>query len=258
MRFCKARNFTNKELRIMTTKRNILNIPVDNISMVEAKFIVENALINYGGKTLKIFTLNPEILLKARKDEYFKEILNRSDLSVADGCGLILAGYFTRNRIKEQIKGIDLMIEICNIAQKAGKSIFLLGGENGVALQTKINLETKFPNLRVVGFSEDENACYNLIPEKNPDIIFVAFGAPKQERWVVENIEKFTHIKVAMVVGGSFDMISGKIKRAPAFFQVLNMEWFWRFLMEPQKRWRRILDATVVFPLLVIIYKLKK
>lgn len=242
----------------MTTRRSILNIPVDNISIAEAKLAVENALINNDGKTLKIFTPNPEILLKARKDKYFKEVLQRSDLSITDGFGIILAGYFTGNRIKEQIKGIDLMVEICDIAHRKNKSVFLLGGQNGVALQTKINLETKFPSIRIAGFSEDAGVCYNLIPETKPDIIFVALGAPSQERWIIENINKFPYIKVAMGVGGAFDMISGKIKRAPIFFQVLRIEWFWRFLMEPKKRFGRMLNAVMVFPLLVVIYKFRK
>lgn len=235
----------------------ILGIPIDNISLEEVKFAIENVL-HKNGETFKIFTPNPEILLKARKDNHFKEILKRSDLSVADGFGLILAGYITGDRIKEQIKGLDLMLEVCRIAQKCKKSIFLLGGEDGVARQTKLNLEIMFPNINIAGFSEDENACYNLISEKKPDIIFVALGAPKQEKWIAENIKKFPDIKIAMAVGGSFDMISGKIKRAPLCFRKTNMEWLWRFLMEPRKRWRRVFNAVIIFPLTVFIYKLKK
>lgn len=241
----------------MTERINVLNIPIDNISLEEVKFAIENVL-HKDGETFKIFTPNPEILLKARKDSHFKEILKRSDLSIADGFGLILAGYVIGDRIKEQIKGSDLMLEVCGIAQKCKKSIFLLGGEDGVARQTKLNLETMFPNINIAGFSEDENACYNLIFEKKPDIIFVALGAPKQEKWIAENIKKFPDTKIAMTVGGSFDMISGKIKRAPAFLRKTNMEWLWRFLMEPRKRWRRVFNAVVVFPLSVIIDEFKK
>lgn len=241
----------------MTERINILNIPIDNISLEEVKFAIENVL-HKNRETFKIFTPNPEILLKARKDSHFEEILKRSDLSVADGFGLILAGYITGNGIKEQIKGSDLMLEVCRIAQKCKKSIFLLGGEDGAARQTKLNLETMLPNINIAGFSEDENACYNLISEKKPDIIFVALGAPKQEKWIAENIKKFPDIKIAMAVGGSFDMISGKIKRAPLYFRKTNMEWLWRFLMEPRKRWRRIFNAVVVFPLLVIVDEFKK
>ena len=231
-------------------KINILGIKIDNISFSDAIKTSEDALLQK--KQIKIFTPNPEIILEANRNEKFKNILTSGDLLIPDGIGLVfLSG------LKEKISGVDLMLEICRVAEKYKKSVFFLGGYNDAAKKTADILKQKFPELVVAGFSEDVDVCYNFIESKQPDIIFVALGAPKQEFWISENIKNFPSVNIAMGVGGAFDMMSGSIKRAPKVFQEIHMEWFWRFLTEPRKRFKRIINAVLVFPMAVFKFKLK-
>jgi len=227
----------------MKQKADLLGVSIDKLSFSEAASFAEQALLR---KTqIKIFTPNPEIILKACKDPSFLNVLNSGDLLIPDGTGIILF-----SKIKETVTGVDLMLKICELAEKNAKSVFLLGGHN-TAEKTAKKLKEMFPQLKVVGFSEDLSSCYNLIEISEPNIVFVALGAPKQERWITENIKKFPSINIAMGVGGAFDMISEKIKRAPKRIRDIHLEWLWRLIQEP-RRARRIFNAVFVFPIYVL------
>jgi N-acetylglucosaminyldiphosphoundecaprenol N-acetyl-beta-D-mannosaminyltransferase len=228
-------------------KVKIFDIPVDNISFKDAETFAKKALLE--NVKIKIFTPNPEILLKARENKKFKNILKNGDLLIPDGFGLVLF-----SKLKERVTGIDLMLQICKIAEKHKRSIFLLGGEN-VAQKTASALRKKFPQLIISGFSEDIDSCYNQIERSKPNIVFVALGAPKQEMWISENIDKLPSVNIAMGVGGAFDMISEKVKRAPKLIRKIHLEWLWRLLQEP-KRIGRIFNAVIVFPF--YLFKSKK
>lgn len=212
----------------------------------------------------QITTPNPEFVVRALKDEEFFHILNNSSLAVADGFGLVLTARVLGVRV-ERIHGSDLIYDICRIATEESKSVYLLGGKNGVAKLAAANLKKIFSNLVIAGTEEGfkggewelEEGEWIRGEEKNrliiedinktkPDIIFVAFGHPKQDKWIYHNLKKMPSVKIAMGVGGSFDFISGKIKRAPGFMRTLGMEWFWRLIIEPW-RWKRIIDAVFVF-----------
>ncbi len=231
----------------MTKKVKILNTPIDNITFSDAIKFTENVILKKS--KIKIFTPNPEILLKAYKNKNFAKILKNADLLIPDGIGLV---FFSK--IKERITGIDLMLKICELAEKNRKSIFLLGGKN-VSEKTVKKLKEKFPQIQISGFSEDIDSCYNLIKISKPNIIFVALGAPKQEIWISENIEKFPSVNIAMGVGGAFDMISKKIKRAPIFLQKIHLEWLFRLAQEP-KRLKRIFNAVIIFPIVLLLHKI--
>lgn len=228
---------------------NILDINISNISKKDAEVFVETALSN--NKKVKIYTPNPEIVLEAHKNSEFKKILNRGDLLLPDGTGLLFAAWLCGKNFKERITGIDFMMDICVLAEKMEKSIFLLGGEDGTTQKTAEKLKEIFPDIKIPGISENIDSCYDIIRECEPDIIFVALGAPKQEEWVNENIDKFPSIKIAMVVGGAFDIISGKIPRAPKMMRNLGLEWLWRLIIEP-RRMGRIVNAIIIFPIVVL------
>jgi N-acetylglucosaminyldiphosphoundecaprenol N-acetyl-beta-D-mannosaminyltransferase len=163
--------------------------------------------------------------------------------------------------LPEKISGIDLIQAICGSDFAAGKKLYLLGAGEGVAKRTGEILERKYPGIIIAGaeegirkgFSEEEN---NLIIERmnaaSPDILLVALGSPKQEKWIHENLLRLSSVRVAMGVGGSFDVISGKIRRAPRIFQERGMEWLWRLIREP-RRLRRIFHAS--FGLAWLIFK---
>jgi len=239
----------------------IFDIPIHNVDMGEALKETEGMLLN--AKQNKIFTINPEISLLALKDKRYRKVLQSADMALPDGIGLVLFGWLIGSSFKKRVAGADFMIKLVKLAERMGKSIFLLGGENRTGEKTAYILKQMFPKIEIAGWLENtddleveytknsssRNASSLL---SKSDILFVALGAPKQEMWISENITKFPNIKVAMSVGGSFDFISGKIKRAPKFMQSIGLEWSWRLFMEPRKRFRRIFNAVVIFPIQVI------
>jgi len=242
-------------------KEKIFGIPIDNISMAEALEMAKEMLeksnprtqraeqSSYDGKQHKIFTLNPEILLLGRKNQDYKKVLQSADLALPDGIGLVWLGRFFDMPFKERVTGADFMEKLAELAGQTGKSIFLLGGRNGAAEKTANALKTKFPGIKIIGFLEDQNQWQNCAEIFKADILFVALGAPKQEIWIHDNLSKLQNIKIAIGVGGAFDFISGKIPRAPKLLREIGLEWMWRLMIEPKKRWKRIFNAIIIFPI---------
>lgn len=219
----------------------ILGVKIDNISFEEAvrkagDFLDDN-------KQHYIVTVNPEIVIISQKDREFQKILERADLAIADGVGLIWASRWFGQPLKERLTGVDLMEEICWKAAQRHWPIFLLGAGPGVAEKAAANLKEKCPGLDIRGGQEFFNG--------QAKILFVAFGAPKQEKWINDNLKKYPAVKLAMGVGGAFDFVSGGVRRAPKFLRKAGLEWFWRLIIQPW-RIKRIFKATVVFPWLVV------
>lgn len=223
----------------------ILGVKIDNIDMDEVLKKAEIFLKD--GRQHYIVTPNPEMIVLAQKDKEFKEILNRADLSLPDGMGVVWASRPFGEQLKNRVTGSDLMGEILKLQNV---KIFLLGGKNGAARK----ISEKFSN--VVGFTENINESIGLINELQPNILFVAFGASKQEKWIHYNMAKIPSIKVAVGVGGAFDFISGKIRRAPKFLRNIGLEWLWRLVLQPWRA-KRIYNAVIKFPVLMLISKYK-
>lgn len=247
----------------------VLGVTVNKVTKDQAKQKVVNFLNSTA--QYKIFTPNPEFLVKAQKDAYFKKVLNAADLNLCDGFGLqIFSGV-------KRIPGVDFMLEVCQLAAEQGRSIFLLGsGSDEVVKKTAEELLKKFPNLKIAGYdkgpsidewrtadyelklnTEENEVLIHKISAVSPDVLFVAFGMGKQEKWVYEYLAKIPSVKVAMGVGGSFDFISGKTKRAPLFLRKLGLEWVYRLWQQPA-RIGRIFNATVVFTWLITQKKIWK
>ncbi|MGG1676517.1 WecB/TagA/CpsF family glycosyltransferase [Neobacillus sp. NRS-1170] len=188
-----------------------------------------------------IVAINPEKIMKAQEDEELRMLLNRADYQIPDGIGVILASKLKGGQIRSRVTGIDMMLKLCHMAAIKGKRVFLYGGKPGVADAAKIVLEKQIPGIQIVGtlhgYEKDEKAVINTINQNNPEIIFVALGSPAQEYWIVNHMNKVTP-SVFQGVGGSYDVISGNLKRAPEIFQSLGLEWFYRLMKEPW-RWKR-------------------
>lgn len=213
-----------------------------------------------------IFTPNPEMVVKAQTDSFFKEVLNSSDLNLCDGVGLFLACKIKKLNV-HRITGVDFMLEVCKMAEKDGRSVFLLGsGDDETLKRTGQNLLSKFPMLKIVGINkgpfvresansfevgEENEKVLTEINNANPDILFVAFGMGKQEKWLKNFIERLPSVKIGMGVGGAFDYISEKIPRAPLLLRKIGLEWAYRLLVQPE-RFQRIFNATVAFSFLFI------
>ena len=225
---------------------DVLGVKISKVTYESAIRVVEGFLGD--GKKHYIVTPNPEFLVLAQTDQEFRRILNQADLAIPDGVGLRMGGRL------QTVTGTDLMIKLCGLAAKKGYSVFLLGGRGGVAEEAAKRLKGRFANLNVVGTSEaDPTSVLSSVfrhPSSNVDLLFVAYGAPEQEKWIAENLPKIP-VKVAIGVGGAFDFIAGKKRRAPLVLRRLGLEWFWRLVQEPQ-RFPRILTATVEFPLLLL------
>src|SRR3989339_1030636 len=198
----------------------------------------------YNKHKVSIFTPNPEIITQANHVENYQKILNQGDINIPDGRGVFWAGKILGLNIKKTIPGIDFMQNLCAMAEKNGWSIFLLGGRNGVAVKTRDILSKKYPQLNILGFYEgsaeekSDQDTVELVKKQCGkhwvDIIFVAYGAPKQEYWIDRNLSRLP-VSVAMGVGGAFNYISGKVSRAPKWVRNLGFEWLYRLCKEP---WR--------------------
>lgn len=227
-------------------------------------------------------TPNAEIILAAQANSELMEFLTDSSLNLADSVSLQWAsrvkkydwGFFRSlldlilipfkkaergtDLISERVCGSDIFLDICERAAKEHKTIFLLGGLDDVPQKTKEFLLKQMPNLKVLDaisgspHERDDESVRKLVNKSKPDILFLAYGCPAQELWIKRNLKHCPSVKVAMGIGGSFDFVSGKIKRAPFLFQKLGLEWLWRLILEPS-RLKRIMRAVILFPYKIIV-----
>ncbi|WP_040227699.1 WecB/TagA/CpsF family glycosyltransferase [Bhargavaea cecembensis] len=191
-----------------------------------------------------IVAINPEKLMKAKRDPELHDILNTADFQIPDGVGVLIASRMMKGNIRDRITGVDMMEQLCSRAAKTGDGVFLYGAKPGVAAQAASNLQAKFPGLQVAGtldgYVKDEREIIDTINQSGAQILFVALGSPTQENFIIANKDKLVP-SVFQGVGGSFDVFSGNIKRAPALFRKAGLEWLYRLLKEPA-RWRRQLE----------------
>lgn len=190
-----------------------------------------------------VVAINPEKLMKAKDDPALKALLNRAEFQIPDGIGVIIASKLQKGNIKSRVTGVDMMDRIVREAARTGKSIFLYGAKPGVGETAAAKLIETYPDLQVAGtqdgYEKDERKVMSKINEAKPDILFVAMGSPKQELWIEEHRENL-HPILFQGVGGSFDVLAGNIKRAPAAFQKVGAEWLYRLLLEPSRLKRQM------------------
>lgn len=224
-------------------KIDILGINFDNVSMEEAVEKCEKFLNSDKGNL--IVTPNPEIVMKAKDDVEFKDIINSAELVIPDGIGIIKAGNILGTPLKERVAGYDL---ICNLLEKykdGSKTFYFWGSKPGYADEAKQNLEQKYPNIKIVGTHtgyfkpEEESEIIAEIKELKPDILLVGIGFPRQEK-VINKYKNDGFFKIGIGCGGSIDVLAGRVKRAPKLFIKLHLEWFYRLLKQPS-RFKRML-----------------
>lgn len=221
----------------------IYGIKFNKMNGGEAVAHLKNALLNK--KQTVVFTPNLQIIGECAKDKSLVGLLNSADLLLPDGVGVGLLCRKKGVRGIERITGIDTAYSLLRIAQDNGLRVFLLGGKAGVAQSAAANLKQKFPSLSVCGthhgyFDKTDSSPENRrvikkIRAARPDILFVCFGFPVQERWISENRNVLPDISVFMGLGGSLDVWSGNLRRAPRVFRVLHLEWLWRCFRQPKR-----------------------
>lgn len=223
----------------------ILGVPIDNVTLEDVGTITEK-LIEESNKTCKmVFAPNVEFIMMAQKDRDFFNLLQESSLSTPDSIGVIIGAKLQKKAFKERIPGQSYFRKVVELSNEKGYSIYLLGGEPGIPEKTKENLEKLFPNVNIVGLHNgyfDKNVEKEIINEINslqPNVLFVALGAPKQEKWIKEYRHELK-VDIAAGQGGTYDYEAGKIKRAPVWIQKIGMEWFWRLVKEPTRIKRQL------------------
>lgn len=245
----------------------IFGVPVDDLSLDDLKQQIRTWLLDGRGNT--IVTPNPEFLLLAQKQAAFKELLTDASLSVADGVGLRFAiSALTEQKLQYRHTGIDLVQVICELAQEQRSKVLLLGGSFGMAQRARNVLSSSFSSLDLVaidpGFVEGDatgvsisNDLLTQIRETRPDVLVVALGQGKQERFIKQIFDLNPEIRIAIGVGGSFETIAGAKPRASLALRKSGFEWLWRLFLEPS-RWYRIFQASFVFPAVVISATLRQ
>lgn len=216
---------------------DVLGVKIDDVDMAEARALVEKWIWNSGKHY--IVTPNPEMIVAAKYDPVFKKILNEADLAIPDGSGLKLSG-----KIKNILAGTDFMEELVKLAAEKAFTTGFLGGKDRVAKRCAECLLQKYPKLKVSFASADTNA---KIPPC--DLLFVALGHKKQEKWIALNLERIP-VHVAMGVGGAFDYISGEVPRAPFWVRDLGLEWLFRLIIQPWRIKRQLVLLKYLWLLL--------
>ncbi len=235
--------------------KKILGVKIDDLTLTDSLTKVLSWLPEKK-KSRTIVTPGPEFLVTAQKDEQFKKMLNNADLSLPDGFGLHLGG------IKNRVAGIDFMLKLCELSAQNNWKVGLLGGQKGVAQITASKLIKTYPNINIAFKIDGQRADEVLANLKVPkvDLLFVAFGHPRQEKllWALKEsfFGKERFFKVGMGVGGAFDYISGQVPAAPEIFRFLGLEWAWRLLTQ-KNRGPRIFNAVVIFPFLLLKERLR-
>ncbi len=239
---------------------HILGLPVSRLSMRQAVQKICSAW-KTGDKTYHVVTANAEMLYRCRKDKILAGIVAAADMVTADGAGVVLASKLLGRPVPQRVAGFDLMTECLKEAALGSIPVYFLGSHPRVLRQAVAKAREYYPGLNVVGshhgyFAEEDDAgILREICLRKPSLLLVAMGVPKQEKWIFRYKEKLPPC-VAIGVGGSFDVLSGKTRRAPLWMQKAGLEWLYRFLKEPSRLGRVAL--LPLFLLAVIIQALRK
>ncbi len=243
------------------SKYHFLNTVVDNLTMTEtldhiATKIDKNEKINH-------VVVNASKIVSMQKDLELRESVNTCDLINADGQAVVWASKMLGKPLKERVAGIDLMSNLVNLAHQKKYKIFFFGAKEEVVKQVVDNYTKKYSNSIIAGYrngyfnKKDERSIAKEIADSGADILFVAISSPTKEVFLHQNRDLLKNVNFTMGVGGSFDVVSGKVKRAPLWMQNSGLEWFYRFAQEPKRMWKRYLVGNYKFIKLVLTEKIK-
>lgn len=217
----------------------LYGVKIDNVTKEEAVY----RALRHTGEPCVVFTPNALMLEGCRRDAKLSDLLNRSSLSLPDGMGVLWAAKKMGTPLCERVAGIDFGAELLLRAERAGLRVFLLGGQAGIAERAAEKMRKKHPRLCICGTTwgyfdqrgEENMRVISYIRATRPDILFVCMGFPLQERWVTENLHHLTDIRIIACLGGSLDVWSGALHRAPAWMSRVGLEWLWRMLHQPKR-----------------------
>ena len=223
---------------------SILGIPVHPVTMGETLALVDGYMAE--PRLHQIATVNPEFVMAAQEDAEFRRVLEAADLCLPDGVGLLYAARRYGRRLPERVPGSELVYRLAERATARGWPLFLLGAAPGVAEAAAVVLQARYPGLPIAGTyagspdPAEDDALVRRVNESGAALLFVAYGAPKQDKWIARNRKALPAVRVAIGVGGSLDFVTGRAVRAPRWMQRLGLEWLHRLIREPW-RWRRMM-----------------
>ncbi len=227
----------------MEQRLEILGIGIDKVNSQQALEKIAEFIAS--GQPHQIVTANAEIIYQASKNEKMRNVINNAQMVTADGSGVVWASRKLGEPLEQRVTGIDLVNSICERSAADKWKIYILGSAPGVAATAAMNIRDKFPGCNIVGThhgyfnGKEEKQILAELEQLKPDVLFVALGAPKQEYWIADHLADLG-IPVGMGIGGSMDVLSGNVKRAPKWMQKMSLEWLYRLLIQPA-RFKRVL-----------------
>ena len=234
----------------MNERIQILGITIDPLTMKETVDAVEQYVLKK--HPLHLMGVNADKINQCHEDEKIKKIVNESGIINADGASVVLASKFLGAPVPERVAGIDLMQNLLELSNKKGYSVYFFGAKEEILQDMLKAFKQRYPDLDVVGYRngyflpEDEEKIQEDIKDKKPDFVFVGITSPKKE-YIIQSFMDNGINAVFMGVGGSFDVLSGHIKRAPLWMQKLNLEWLFRVANEPKRLFKRYFVGNVTF-----------
>lgn len=193
-----------------------------------------------------VVTANPEIVMNAREDTVYQDVIQTADYVIPDGTGILMAAKYKKEPLQERIPGYELVLGLLEQAEENDFSCYFLGAADEVNTKAVEEVKKRYPNIKIAGrhhgfFDLDDPGVAEKVQQAKPDLVFVALGLPKQEKWIAKYRHQFSK-GLFIGVGGSFDMLAGETKRAPKFMIALNLEWLHRLIKQPT-RFKRILKV---------------
>lgn len=229
-------------------KEKILGFDVCSLPKDE---VLNNIFYDYeNGVQNVIVNINPEIVINNYKNNEFVQSLNNEKYQIPDGIGIVYASKINKGNIKQRIAGIDLLNDICKKSIEYKSKVFLYGAKPEIAEKAKEELEKKYRGINIAGVCNgyiSEEQAIQEINKCKPDILFIGIGSPKQEKFILENKEILDSVKIFMPVGGSFDVLSNTLKRAPKWVIRMNLEWLYRLIKQPKRFFRQLKLINFVF-----------
>lgn len=245
-----------------TIRHNILNANIDNFSMQETLAKIKESIDKK--EQIHHVVVNAGKIVAMQKDLKLRKSVNESDLINADGQAVVWASKILGKPLKERVAGIDLMVNLVKKAHENNYKIFFFGAKEEVVKKVVNIYSSQYSSNIIAGYrngyfkKEEEATIAKEISSSGANILFVAISSPTKENFLYDNKNLLKNVNFIMGVGGSFDVIAGKVKRAPMWMQKVGLEWFYRFIQEPKRMWKRYLLGNTNFILLVFKHKFLK
>lgn len=249
--------------------RNLFSIDIDNLTLKESIQVIDEKIINNKKKGHYGFVVTPNVdhVVNVNKSQMFRNIYSSAELTLVDGAPIVFASKLLGKPLKERVSGADITPEIFRLAQEKQYRVFIFGSLEGVPeMAIKVLHEQYYYNFPIDSFSppfnfekneKDVMLSVNIIREFQPDILLVSLGSPKGEKFIYNNLNEL-QVPMAFQIGASIDFMAGRIKRAPKWMQKFGIEWFYRFIKEPKRMFKRYFINDSYFIILLLRELIKK